>query len=463
MAQEFDLIVIGAGPGGYPAALRAAEDGRRVAVIEKEELGGTCLNRGCIPAKTLLHASGLYRRLQEAQAEGLSVSEAHVDMTRLQERRLEVISFLREGIAIQFRKKGVALFSGTGRILEKEKVLVTAGNEEILLTAPHILIAAGAKTVVPPIPGIDLPGVEDSAGLLARPEPYDSLIIIGGGVIGMEFASFYSDLGKKVTVLEAMDRILPGMDREISQNLKMILKKRGVNIHTKASVTRVESMEEGGFVCYYEEKGQAFSAAAKGLLAAAGRRAEGEAVWSQQLLGASGTERGRIPVDENYQTRIPGIYAVGDVTGGIQLAHAATAEGLLALDHMEGRAPSIDRRVIPSCVYTDPEIACAGLTSEEAKASGIPVKTAKYLMSLNGKSVLSGQERGFIRLVAREDNEKIVGAQLMCARATDMIGELALAISRGITAGELAAVIHPHPTFGEGIGEAARLLQQERA
>lgn len=463
MAQEFDLIVIGAGPGGYPAALRAAEDGRRVAVIEKEELGGTCLNRGCIPAKTLLHASGLYRRLQEAQAKGLSVSEAHVDMARLQERRLEVISSLREGIAMQFRKKGVALFSGTGRILEKEKVLVTAGNEEILLTAPRILIAAGAKTVVPPIPGIDLPGVEDSAGLLARPEPYDSLIIIGGGVIGMEFASFYSDLGKKVIVLEAMERILPGMDREISQNLKMILKKRGVDIHTKASVTRVESMEEGGFVCYYEEKGQAFSAAAKGLLAAVGRRAEGEAVWSQQLLGPSGTERGRIPVDENYQTRIPGIYAVGDVTGGIQLAHAATAEGLLALDHMEGRAPSIDRRVIPSCVYTDPEIACAGLTSEEAKASGIPVKTAKYLMSLNGKSVLSGQERGFIRLVAREDNEKIVGAQLMCARATDMIGELALAISRGITAGELAAVIHPHPTFGEGIGEAARLLQQERA
>lgn len=463
MAQEFDLIVIGAGPGGYPAALRAAEDGRRVAVIEKEELGGTCLNRGCIPAKTLLHASGLYRRLQEAQAEGLSVSEAHVDMVRLQERRLEVISSLREGIAMQFRKKGVALFSGTGRIMEKEKVLVTAGNEEILLTAPRILIAAGAKTVVPPIPGIDLPGVEDSAGLLARPEPYDSLIIIGGGVIGMEFASFYSDLGKKVTVLEAMDRILPGMDREISQNLKMILKKRGVDIHTKASVTRVESMEEGGFVCYYEEKGQAFSAAAKGLLAAVGRRADGEAVWSQQLLGPSGTERGRIPVDENYQTRIPGIYAVGDVTGGIQLAHAATAEGLLAQDHMEGRAPSIDRRVIPSCVYTDPEIACAGLTSEEAKASGIPVKTAKYLMSLNGKSVLSGQERGFIRLVAREDNEKIVGAQLMCARATDMIGELALAISRGITAGELAAVIHPHPTFGEGIGEAARQLQQERA
>ena len=356
----------------------------------------------------------------------------------------------------------MTLFTGTGRILEKEKVLVTTGKEEILLTAPRILIAAGAKTAVPPIPGIDLPGVEDSAGLLARQEPYDSLIIIGGGVIGMEFASFYSDLGKKVTVLEAMDRILPGMDREISQNLKMILKKRGVDIHTKASVTRVERMEEGGFVCYYEEKGQAFSASAKGLLAAVGRRADGESVWSGQLLGPSGTERGRIPVDENYRTRIPGIYAVGDVTGGIQLAHAATAEGLLALDHMEGREPSIDRRVIPSCVYTDPEIACAGLTCEEAKVSGVPVKTAKYIMSLNGKSVLSGQERGFIRLVAREDNEKIVGAQLMCARATDMIGELALAISRGITAGELAGVIHPHPTFGEGIGEAARLLQQER-
>ena len=280
----------------------------------------------------------------------------------------------------------------------------------------------------------------------------------------MEFAQYYSDFGKKVTVLEAMDRILPGMDREIAQNLKMILKKRGVEIHTKAAVTRVEKKEQGGWLCYYKEgapsgkEGQEAIVSADGLLLAVGRSACGDGIFSPELAGRAGVERGRIPVDEHYQTRIPGVYAVGDVTGGIQLAHAAAAQGLLALDHMKGRLPSRSIQVIPSCVYTDPEIASVGMTADEAKAAGIPVKTGKYIMSLNGKSLLSRQERGFIKLVAEERTGRLLGAQLMCARATDMIGELTLAIAGGRTAKEIAAAVMPHPTFAEGIAEAAEEL-----
>lgn len=464
MEMHYDLIVIGAGPGGYPAAIRAAQEGWKVAVAEKGALGGTCLNNGCIPAKTLLHASGLYRKIREAAEEGIRVSDLQIDMDALQNRRKDVITSLREGIALQFKKNKITWYQGNAVITEHNQVTVTAPEQTICLSASHILAAAGSEPAILPIPGLSEPGVENSTSLLTGNRLYDHLVIIGGGVIGMEFAQYYSDFGKKVTVLEAMDRILPGMDREIAQNLKMILKKRGVEIHTKAAVTRVEKKEQGGWLCYYKEgapsgtEGQEAIVSADGLLLAVGRSACGDGIFSPELAGRAGVERGRIPVDEHYQTRIPGVYAVGDVTGGIQLAHAAAAQGLLALDHMKGRLPSRIIQVIPSCVYTDPEIASVGMTADEAKAAGIPVKTGKYIMSLNGRSLLSRQERGFIKLVAEERTGRLLGAQLMCARATDMIGELTLAIAGGRTAKEIAAAVMPHPTFAEGIAEAAEAL-----
>ena len=464
MEMHYDLIVIGAGPGGYPAAIRAAQEGWKVAVAEKGALGGTCLNNGCIPAKTLLHASGLYRKIREAAEEGIRVSDLQIDMDALQNRRKDVITSLREGIALQFKKNKITWYQGNAVITEHNQVTVTAPEQTICLSASHILAAAGSEPAILPIPGLSEPGVENSTSLLTGNRLYDHLVIIGGGVIGMEFAQYYSDFGKKVTVLEAMDRILPGMDREIPQNLKMILKKRGVEIHTKAAVTRVEKKEQGGWLCYYKEgapsgkEGQEAIVSADGLLLAVGRSACGDGIFSPELAGRAGVERGRIPVDEHYQTRIPGVYAVGDVTGGIQLAHAAAAQGLLALDHMKGRLPSRSIQVIPSCVYTDPEIASVGMTADEAKAAGIPVKTGKYIMSLNGRSLLSRQERGFIKLVAEERTGRLLGAQLMCARATDMIGELTLAIAGGRTAKEIAAAVMPHPTFAEGIAEAAEEL-----
>lgn len=483
MATAYDLIVIGAGPGGYPAALRAAELGRRTAVIECRVLGGTCLNRGCIPTKTLLHATGLYRETLKASEAGLRAESLELDGPALRARKNQVVETLQNGIAAQFKKHKVDVYYGIGTIEGEHLVTVTpnkvaeelseepsagpqtgapvetSGNQPsalIHLEAANILIATGSTPAAPPIPGSGLEGVADSDIMLEEVDmSLKSLVIIGGGVIGMEFAQIYSDIGCQVTVLEAMDRILPGMDREIAQNLKMIGKKRNIDIHTGAMVKEIQKTSDGFLLCRYEEKGAEKEAAGERVLIATGRRPNTSNLFGESMKGRIAETRGCIQVDDHYRTSVPGIYAIGDVIGGIQLAHAATAEGITAVEHLFGCKPRYSTALIPSCVYTDPEIAVIGKTSEEAKEAGIEVITGKYLMSMNGKSLLSGQERGFIKLTAEKGSRQVIGAQLMCARATDMISTLELAIQNHLTVEQLAELILPHPTFCEGIGEAA--------
>lgn len=467
MEYQYDLVVIGAGPGGYPAALKAAKLGKRVAVVEKRDLGGTCLNRGCIPTKTLLHTSGLYREIRGAADFGIRCAGSELDMPGLWRHKDEVVQSLRNGIAQGFQKQKVALYKGSGRIKEPGCVEVELEDGTVqALSAANILIATGSRPAVPPIPGAGLEDVINSDDVLdknllggSNDRPYDRIVIIGGGVIGMEMATVYSDLGSQVTVIEAMDRILPGMDKEISQNLKMIMKKRGVDIHASSTVKEI-ARTEGGLTCRYEEKGKPAAAEADGILISVGRKPNTEGLFGPELEHRIQMERGYVKVDEHYQTGVPGIYAIGDAIGGIQLAHMATAEGSHAVGHMFGVEAKVNLSVIPSCVYTDPEIASIGLSADEAKAAGLSVTTGKYIMSVNGKSVLSKQERGFIKLVAENDTGKLLGAQLMCARATDMIGELGLAITKGMTAKDLSAVVMAHPTFAEGIAEAAADLAE---
>ena len=333
-------------------------------------------------------------------------------------------------------------------------------QDQVVLETGHILIATGSVPACPPIPGSSLPGVVTSDGLLDKKDLFEHLIIIGGGVIGMEFASVYSSLGHGVTVIEALDRILPTMDKEIAQNLKMIMKKRNVDIHTGAKVEEILRTEDGaGLICRYVEKDKPCEARADGILIAAGRRAyTGGLITdeSSQEVKDMAMERGRIVTDETYETSVPGIYAIGDVTGGIQLAHAATAQGRNAVAHMAGEDMVIRTDIIPSCVYTNPEIGCVGISADEAKARGMEAVTKKYIMSANGKSILSQQERGFIKVVADSGSHRILGAQMMCARATDMISQFAVAIANELTLEDMAKVIFPHPTFSEGILEAVR-------
>lgn len=450
MAEKYDLIVLGAGPGGYVAAIRAAQLGLRTAVVENRQVGGTCLNRGCIPTKTLMHTAHLLHELKSCEKIGLRVENVTYDYAAMHARKDEVISQLRGGIEGLLKANRIDLLSGTGTIAAPGTVLVDG--------APYgtgkILIATGSAPARPPIPGLDLPGVVTSDELLTENKLYQRLAIIGGGVIGMEFATIYNALGCEVTVIEAMPRILPTMDKEISQNLSMILKKRGVRIFTGAMVEKVEGVD--GLTVHFKAKEKAESVQADGVLVSIGRRANTACAGDVEL----GIERGMVPVNGSFETRVPGIYAIGDVVkGGIQLAHAASAQGINAVCAMCGREPETDLSVVPACIYTDPEIASAGMTADEAAAAGIPVKTGKALMTANGKTMITMGERGFIKLVFHAETEKLLGAQMMCERATDMIGELATAIGSGLTMKRLGAVIRPHPTFNEAVTEAVEAAE----
>ena len=447
--SDYELMVIGAGPGGYVAALRAAKLGLKTAIVENREVGGTCLNRGCIPTKTLLHSAEVAREAKEAGALGVT-AQAAVDFAAAHRRKAQVTQQLREGIEGLFRQQKIDLIRGTGIILAPGQVEV----EGRTYTAHQILIATGSVPARPPISGLEYAVTSDE--LLADQEQVcKSLVIIGGGVIGMEFASLYQMLGCQVTVLEAMDRILPNMDREVCQNLSMILKKRGVQIFAGAKVEQVE-LAEGGYTVHFTQKGKQAQVQGETVLCAIGRRPNTQGLFGPDFSVEQ--ERGRILVDENFQTSVPGVYAVGDVSARIQLAHVASAQGTACVERLAGRSPRTNLEAIPSCIYTDPEIACVGLTADEAKAAGRGVKVGKYVMFSNGRTVIVQGQRGFIKVVADEETGVILGAQLMCQRATDMISQFTEAVVNGLTAGQMLAAVRPHPTFDEGVGEALEEL-----
>lgn len=454
MDGTFDLVVIGAGPGGYVAAIKASRRGMKVAVVERREAGGTCLNRGCIPTKTLMHAARLYREMSLSEQLGIFADNLSFNMEKIYARKEEVVNQLRDGVEYLLKANKVTLIQGQAVIKSPCAVEVQSGEETSVLEAKKILIATGSIPDRPPIEGLNLPGVISSDELLEQAgAAYSRLIIIGGGAIGMEFATIFRSLGCEVTVIEAMDRILPTMDREISQNLSMILKKRGTSIYPASTVERIEESGQG-LICHFTQKGKEMSGEAEAVLISIGRRPNLEGLFGPGFTLESG--RGGIVVDEHFQTSVPGVYAIGDVIhGGIQLAHAASAQGCNAVAYMTGELPEINLSVVPSCIYTDPEISSAGITADQAKEKGIPAITGKFSMTGLGKSVIEHQERGFIKLVFHENTRVLLGAQLMCARATDLVSELAAAIANELTVEQLASVIRPHPTFAEGVTEAA--------
>lgn len=452
--KEYQLIVIGAGPGGYEAAIRAAQLGLTTALIERRDVGGTCLNRGCIPTKAMLHSAQLYREAANFELFGLHTENTSFDWAKVHQRKNDVVVKLRTGIEQFIKANKIDFFNNSASILGKNDVQLDQGE---VIRGENILIATGSVPARPPIPGLDLPNVVTSDELLDDPHftQADSLakeiLIIGGGVIGVEFASVFSSFGCHVTIVEAMERILPTMDREISQSLNMVLKKRGVSIHTGAMVEKLEQ-DENGLVCHFTEKGKAQAVPAQQVLVAIGRRPNTQGLFAEGFEVAC--ERGRIVTDENFRTSVDSIYAIGDVTSKIQLAHMASAQGICAVHTIAGQKPPIDLRYVPGCIYTDPEIASVGITEDEAKQQGIPVKKGKFLMTGNGRSLIDEQERGFIKVLAHQETDVILGAQLMCSRATDIVAELATAIVNGLTCAQLAGVIRPHPTFCEGVTEA---------
>ncbi len=437
--MSFDIAIVGGGPGGYTAAEEAAARGLSVVLFECDFVGGTCLNRGCIPTKVLLHDA----------APDASFGAIHA-------RKRAVVLQLREGIEKLLRQRKVTVVRGRATIVAPGVVTCDGQDYE----AHDVIVATGSVPAMIPIPGIELPGVHTSDDLLeGEGIQLSSLVIVGGGVIGVEFATMYASLGARVIILEATDRILPTFDREIAQRVTMHLKKRGVAVEASARVAGIQGEPGAMTVGYVDRRGNDKEVEAEGVLVACGRRANTEGLFSTGI--APELVRGALVCDAAGRTSVEHLWAIGDVVAGnIQLAHVAEAQARNVVAAICGDEPQVEMAVVPSCVYTSPEVASVGLTESEAKAQGMTVRTAKALTGANGKCLVEGSESGFVKLVADADAGTILGAQLVCPRATDLVAELALAISLGCTATQLAAVIHPHPTVSELVSSAARALVQ---
>ena len=454
-AMQYDLIVIGGGPGGYPAALYAAQHGLKTALFEQRETGGTCLNRGCIPTKALLHST---EQLRELRSSSVFEGTPQLNVGDLYAKKNSIVSSLREGITKQLAAAGAEVIKGHAVIRDGHTV-VCEGTE---YTAENILVAAGSVPAALKISGITLPGVIDSDRLFDDlPEHVDRLTIIGGGVIGCEMASVFTELGSEVTLLEYQPYLLPLMDREIGRSLQPILKKRNINVQCGAEVYEIVQ-NDGSLECHYRVKGKEQSVLADLILVCTGRTANITDLFEKQDLVEA--DHGII-VDESFRTSVPGIWAVGDVIrGSIKLAHAAEAQSLYAAALIAGQQPQTDPRIIPACVYTSPEIASVGMTLEQAKEQGIDAAAKKVTMNANARSMIAEAERGFIKIVY-DQSGKLIGAHLMCERASDMIAEYTTAILSGLTVGQLASAVRPHPSFCEAASQlflsAAQELQKQ--
>ncbi len=451
--SEKRIIVIGGGPGGYIAAIRAAQLGGDVTLIEKNKLGGTCVNVGCIPTKALLHAAGLLDGMREAPELGIMSDSPKVDWDKVQEHKNQVVEQLSAGVQGLLAANGLEVVKGEASFIDDRTVEVVSEAGTDRVTADVFIIATGSAPSVPPIPGMDLEGVVTSTEALSFPEIPSALAIIGGGVIGVEMASIYASFGSRVTVFEMLPRILPGADAEAVDLLVKILESRGVVIHTAAEVKGIEKAGSGLSV-KAAVSGEPILVEADKVLVAAGRRPFTESL-NPERAGIK-VKKGRIAVDEYMRTDREHIYAIGDCCSPVMLAHVAMKEGEIAAENALTRpAKKMDYRTNPYCVYTSPEFAWVGLTEEDAKKQGYSVKTGKFPLIGNAKSLISGETRGMVKIVAEEKYAKILGVHILASRATDFITEAALAIQLEATLDEIAETIHGHPTFAEAMCEAA--------
>ncbi|MFH2012734.1 MAG: dihydrolipoyl dehydrogenase [Pseudomonadota bacterium] len=445
------IVIIGSGPGGYVAAIRASQLGAEVTVIEKDSIGGTCLNHGCIPTKAILASAELFSSIKEAEEFGIYIGEIHVDLRKIMDRKSRVVEGLRNGIEKIFNKRDIRFVKGTATLISSTKIRVESSSGVEDINATKVVIATGSKPAMLPFLNSDQSSVLTSKQALKLDKLPETVLIIGGGAIGLEFASFFNTLGVKVTLIEMMDQILPREDKRISRQMTQILKKRGIKILLSSKIKDVTYHKDEGITCFLDNGNEITG---EKLLVSIGRLPNSGDIGLKNL-GVSLDERGNVLVDNKMETNIKGIYAVGDVTGGRLLAHVASAEGITAVENALGIGSEIDYSVIPYCAYTSPEIASVGLTADEARASGLEVKTGWFPFSASGKAITMGRTIGSVQLVTEKETGKIVGGQIIGHLATELIHEIALAIKLGITAEELGETIHAHPTLSESIMEAS--------
>lgn len=460
MASKYDLVVVGSGPGGYVAAIRAAQLGMKVGVIEREALGGICLNWGCIPTKALLKSASVFEYINHAADYGITVGDASVDFGAVIKRSRGVADGMSKGIQFLFRKNKIDAIMGTGKLTGKGKVEVTnAEGKKETIEAANIILATGARSrELPnlPIDGKKIIGYRQAMSLDKLPE---SMVVVGSGAIGVEFAYFYNSMGTKVTVVEYLPNIVPVEDEEVSRQLAKSFKKSGIDIMTDSSV---ESVDTSGKLCKVKVK------TAKGeqtleaeiVLSAVGIQTNLENIGLEEL--GIKVDRGRVVVDEFYKTTVDGIYAIGDIVPGPALAHVASAEGIICVEKIAGHHPEpLNYGNIPGCTYCSPEIASVGLTEKAAREQGLDIKVGKFPFSASGKASAGGVKDGFVKVIFDAKYGEFLGAHMIGANVTEMIAEVVVSRKLETTGHEIIKSVHPHPTMSEAIMEAAAAAYDE--
>ena len=453
MAEGFDVIVIGAGPGGYVCALRAAQLGMKVGCVERRAtLGGTCLNIGCIPSKALLMSSENFHAVRHDFADhGIGVEGVKLDLARMQARKGEVVTANVKGVEFLFKKNKVTWLKGDGRILAPGRVAVDGAEYE----AKHIVIATGSESV--PLPGVEVDErrIVTSTGALELDRVPGRLVVIGGGYIGLELGSVWSRLGSEVTVIEYLDRLVPGMDLEIGKTFERVLGKQGIKFRLSTKVTSARADDAGvSLTVEPGAGGEAEQVQADVVLVAIGRRAFTAGIGLEEV-GVATDERGRVVIDGHFATNVPGIYALGDVVAGVMLAHKAEEEGVALAEILAGQAGHVNYGVIPGVVYTWPEVASIGKTEEQLKADGVAYNVGKFPFTANGRARAMGSTDGFVKILADKASDRILGAHIIGPDAGTLIAEIATAMEFGASAEDVARTCHAHPSLNEAVKEAA--------
>lgn len=450
MSEKFDVIVIGSGPGGYVAAIRCAQLGMKTACVEKEALGGTCLNIGCIPSKALLHSSELFYKLKHHFPDhGIEAKDPSFDFEKMMERKKGVVQSFNQGVAALFQKNKVTHLTGTATL--KSPTTVTVGDTDI--DANSIILATGSEPIRLPFLPIDEKRVVTSTGALALEKIPERMIVIGAGSIGVELGSVYSRLGSAVTFVEFLPKICPTMDDAISKAFQQILEKQGLTFHLSSKVISADVSSEK-ISLTVEKEGSSSQIEADVVLCSIGRRPY-TANLGLETLGIPLTDRGYIPINGRFQTKVPNIYAIGDIVDGPMLAHKASEEGVAVAELIAGKTPTIEYMAIPNVVYTDPEVAAVGLTETEAKKLGRTVKVGSFPLKINSRAKCTGEIDGMVKIVADEKTDRILGVHILGAHASEIIAEGVVAIEKGMTALGLGNTVHAHPTFSEAVKEAA--------
>ena len=453
--NSFDLIVVGSGPGGYVAAIRASQLGMSVACIEDQDLGGVCLNIGCIPTKAMLTSALLANEMKNGEQHGIVAKDVTFDLAPAQERSRRVVQQMTSGIGHLFKKNKIAHIDGYGRLAGAGKVEVEKNGKKETYSASHVVLATGSRPRDLPVLKIDEDRIWSSTGALMQTKAPDSLFIVGAGAIGMEFADVYESFGTKVTIVEGMDTILPLEDAEVSKFMQRTYKKRGMDIHTGAFFQSADVKKDGVTVTFKDKKGELQTMDVDYVLSAVGRVPNSEDLGLEHV-GVKVDERGFIVVDERLRTNVPGVYAIGDVAGHQLLAHKASHEGIVCVEHIAGQGHgTVDYDNVPNCTYCHPEVASVGLTEEQAKAAGYDIEVGKFPWVGIGRAVASGHSEGFVKIIRDTQYSEILGAHIVGPHATELIAEFVVGRHLEATVEEMEKAMHPHPTLSEGVSEGA--------